>query len=148
VLSAGVHGQYVHYADDFELKEHYSLKNAADAAGLYNDVAMDSLARAERSIAFAHAAPGLVATNWGKEMPGAIRALLSLIRPFARSLLDCCEFMSEPLLRPIPKPSDEPKLILIGQDANPARLTGIHEAAREVVWSKTKEVLGRFGVSF
>jgi hypothetical protein len=81
-------------------------------------------------------------------MPGAIRALLSLIRPFARSLLDCGEFMSEPLLRPIPKPSDEPKLILIGQDANPARLTGIHEAAREVVWSKTKEVLGRFGVSF
>jgi NAD(P)-dependent dehydrogenase (short-subunit alcohol dehydrogenase family) len=148
VLSAGVHGQYVHYADDFELKEHYSLKNAADAAGLYNDVAMDSLARAERSIAFAHAAPGLVATNWGKEMPGAIRALLSLIRPFARSLLDCGEFMSEPLLRPIPKPSDDPKLILIGQDANPARLTGIHEAAREVVWSKTKEVLGRFGVFF
>ena len=118
VLSAGVHGQYVHYADDFE------------------------------SIAFAHAAPGLVATNWGKEMPGAIRALLSLIRPFARSLLDCGEFMSEPLLRPIPKPSDDPKLILIGQDANPARLTGIHEAAREVVWSKTKEVLGRFGVFF
>ena len=142
MLSAGVHGQYVHYADDFELKEHYSLKNAADAAGLYNDVAMDSLARAERSIAFAHAAPGLVATNWGKEMPGAIRALLSLIRPFALSLLDCCEFMSEPLLRPIPKPSDEPKLILIGQDANPARLTGIHEAGARWCGPRRRRCLG------
>lgn len=33
VLSAGVHSTYAHYEADPELKTHFSLKNAADAAG-------------------------------------------------------------------------------------------------------------------
>lgn len=36
VLSAGVHSTYSHYESDPELKVHFSLKNAADAAGKAN----------------------------------------------------------------------------------------------------------------
>jgi NAD(P)-dependent dehydrogenase (short-subunit alcohol dehydrogenase family) len=146
VLSAGVHGVYAHHADDFELVNNYGLKNAADAAGLYNDVAMDSLARENPSIAFIHAAPGFVATNWGKEMPTVVQWLLAGLRPLGRSLYDCGEFMSEPLLRPLER-GKGPHFILVGQDADPAKPTGVHEQIREGVWGKTKEVLGRFGVA-
>ena len=45
VLSAGVHAPYKNWSDDPELKTHYSLKNAADAAGFYNDLALDALSR-------------------------------------------------------------------------------------------------------
>lgn len=60
VLSAGVHGNYAGYADDFELKKQYSLKNAADAAGFYTDAALDSLSRDPENakVTFIHAAPG------------------------------------------------------------------------------------------
>ena len=35
----------------------YSLKNAADAAGFYNDIGLDCLAREHPTVAFVHAAP-------------------------------------------------------------------------------------------
>ena len=38
----------------------YSLKNAADAAGFYNDCALDKLSEENPGVAFIHAAPGLV----------------------------------------------------------------------------------------
>jgi hypothetical protein len=60
VLSAGVHGAYEGYSSDFTLEDTYSIKNAADAAGLYNDVALDALSRENPSISFQHAAPGFV----------------------------------------------------------------------------------------
>ncbi len=37
-----MHGVYHHLADDPALKTHFSLKNAADAAGYYNDLAFAS----------------------------------------------------------------------------------------------------------
>lgn len=40
VLSAGVHSSYSHWSDDFELKNHYGLKAAADSAGFYTDAAL------------------------------------------------------------------------------------------------------------
>lgn len=36
----------------------YGLKAAADAAGFYNDIAMDSFARENPEVSFIHAAPG------------------------------------------------------------------------------------------
>jgi hypothetical protein len=42
------------------LERTYSIKNAADAAGFYNDLALDSLSRENPSISFQHAAPGFV----------------------------------------------------------------------------------------
>ncbi len=38
VLSGGVHGPYSSLKSDIALETTYSLKNAADAAGFYNDL--------------------------------------------------------------------------------------------------------------
>ncbi|RHZ35162.1 hypothetical protein DYB31_013712 [Aphanomyces astaci] len=78
----------------------YSLKNAADAAGFYNDLMLDAYSAANDQIAFGHAAPGFVATNWGTEMPWAIRMLLKPLKYLlAKSKADCAEFMADFLLR-------------------------------------------------
>ena len=45
VLSAGVHAPYKHYHTDPYLQQHFSLKNCADAAGFYNDLALDTFSR-------------------------------------------------------------------------------------------------------
>ena len=60
VLSAGIHGAYEGYNSDFTLERTYSIKNAADAAGFYNDLALDALSRENPSVSFQHAAPGFV----------------------------------------------------------------------------------------
>ena len=61
MLSAGVHGTYAGWKDDTGLSAaNYSLKNAADAAGFYNDIAMEKLAQEHPTLSFTHAAPGFV----------------------------------------------------------------------------------------
>ena len=46
MLSAGVHSAYQNYEADPELAGgSYSIKNAADSAGFYNDIMVDSLSR-------------------------------------------------------------------------------------------------------
>jgi hypothetical protein len=60
VLSAGIHGAFEGYNSDFTLEKTYSIKNAADAAGFYNDLALDSLSRDNPSVSFQHATPGFV----------------------------------------------------------------------------------------
>ncbi|KAL3776059.1 hypothetical protein HJC23_008214 [Cyclotella cryptica] len=75
ILSGGIHSAYTKYGTDPELRDHYSIKNAVDFAGFYNDVFFDRLAKqpSNRCINFIHAAPGFVASNWGTEMPAYIR---------------------------------------------------------------------------
>ena len=73
VLSAGVHGAYGHWEDDPGLSRHYTLKNAADAAGFYTDIALDQLAGQTPGVVFAHAAPGFVSTSWGTELNVCLR---------------------------------------------------------------------------
>jgi len=65
VLSGGVHSVYKKMYEDFSLEKNYSIKNAADAAGFYNDLALDVIALDERNkgINFVHASPGFVNTN-------------------------------------------------------------------------------------
>lgn len=60
VLSAGVHGPYAGFADDFELVRSYSLQNAANSAGMYTDAALDLFSREPENanVTFTHAAPG------------------------------------------------------------------------------------------
>ncbi len=60
VLSGGVHAAYTEYKADPELKVNFSLKNAADAAGFYNDLALDKFSELpeNKAITFIHAAPG------------------------------------------------------------------------------------------
>jgi NAD(P)-dependent dehydrogenase (short-subunit alcohol dehydrogenase family) len=60
VLSAGIHSSYEGYNTDFTLERTYSIKNAADAAGFYNDLALDSLSRENPTVSFQHASPGFV----------------------------------------------------------------------------------------
>jgi len=140
VLSAGYHSPYANYSDDFELKTTYSLKNAADAAGFYNDIAMDSLARDSNNanIRFSHIAPGFIATNWGTEMPAIIRGLVRIGQMFGRSVNDCAEFMFEALT--IAKPG----MNLFDQYGQPTpRITPLHNEARESVWTNTINLINR-----
>jgi hypothetical protein len=142
VLSAGVHGPYKHYATDFDLKEKYSISNAADAAGYYTDAGFESLAIKFPHLTFAHAAPGFVATNWGTEMPTFLRA--GVIRPiqklFGKSSQQCGEILTESLTR---LPADggfhliDPK----GQTIDP--FTGIRHTPeeRDVIWESTLALL-------
>jgi NAD(P)-dependent dehydrogenase (short-subunit alcohol dehydrogenase family) len=143
VLSAGVHSPYKQYASDPELKQNYSLKNAADAAGFYNDVGLDALSREEgnQNIVFAHAAPGFVKTNWGREMPTVIRWLVRAVQPFGKSKEDCAELLSTVLL----KPDEQTKggFYLLDQNGQPAKPTKLHEEARESIWTHTRQVLSR-----
>lgn len=82
VLSAGIHSPYAEYKTDFELKNNYSIKNAADSAGFYNDLALDALSEESenKAIKFIHVAPGFVRSNWGTEMPWYIRGPLRVIQ--------------------------------------------------------------------
>jgi NAD(P)-dependent dehydrogenase (short-subunit alcohol dehydrogenase family) len=81
VLSAGVHGKYKGYDKDFELKNNssYSIKNAADAAGYYTDAGLEALSEQNPELVMAHAAPGMVNTNWGTEFPAVLRVMV--VRP-------------------------------------------------------------------
>ena len=76
VLSAGVHGAYSAYESDPLLEKNYSIKNAADAAGFYNDLGCDALAKKYPKLTVVHAAPGFVNTNWGTEMPWLLRMVV------------------------------------------------------------------------
>lgn len=146
VLSAGVHAPYAHVLHDPELKQHYSLKNAANAAGFYNDLCLDALARdaANGRISFIHAAPGFVNTRWGSELPWLGRAMVRLLQPLGRSPEDCAEAMCDPLLRP----DAAPGLMLMNENAEPLPLCKGHtEDVRQFVWAHTQDVLRRNGVA-
>jgi NAD(P)-dependent dehydrogenase (short-subunit alcohol dehydrogenase family) len=143
VLSAGVHGAYSHYAEDFDLSGGtYSIKNAADAAGFYNDIALDMLSREHTKVSFVHAAPGFVATNWGTEMPFVIRKLVRCLQVFGRSKEDCGEYMFKGLHSPRYGGGG---LHLLDQYGEPtATKTPQHDTASQTVWDKTKAILARF----
>lgn len=99
ILSAGIHSPYAAYATDPELKTAFSLKNAADAAGFYNDCYLDSLSRMPENsnITFVHAAPGGVATRWGSDFPLLLKGIVRGLQYFLKSPEDCAEFMCAPL---------------------------------------------------
>jgi NAD(P)-dependent dehydrogenase (short-subunit alcohol dehydrogenase family) len=88
VLSGGVHSAYGNL-NDIPLKTSYSLANAANAAGFYNDLAFDQLSRdfsgpnGDR-ISFIHTAPGFIKTAWGKDFPAPLRAIVRLVQLFGR----------------------------------------------------------------
>ena len=103
VLSAGVHSAYANWSEDPELSGgSYGIKNAADAAGFYNDIMVDSLSREARAtsngqshVTFMHAAPGFVATRWGTEMPTVVRWLVRALQIFGRSQVSCRRYACE-----------------------------------------------------
>ena len=138
VLSAGVHGAYRHHGDDPELVTHYSIKNAADAAGFYNDIFLDSLARQNAKITYAHAAPGFVASTWGNEMPTLIKwTVRGLQRLAGRPVETCAEYMVRGLTN-----KDHTGFVLLDQyGKRTAKVTPNHDAARERVYERLVSVV-------
>ena len=67
----------------------YGIKSAADAAGFFNDVIVDSLSREHEGVGFVHVAPGFVKTRWGAEMPTVVRWLVRGMQHLGRSQ-SCC----------------------------------------------------------
>jgi len=139
VLSAGVHGIYAGYKDDFELKERYSLKNAADAAGIYNDAAMDGLSKEHPKITFLHAAPGGVATAWGTELNPFLRGIVRFMQLFLKSPEACANAIGPGLVAEGFKGGFQ----MVTSSGGHAKETSEHEKYRDIVWEKTKEVLAR-----
>jgi len=140
VLSGGVHSAYKLYERDPELRDNYSLKNAADAAGFYNDAALDQLAHLHPKITFSHVAPGFVATSWGTELPWYLRGMTRVVQCFAKSPLDCANLISAALV--------DDKLRggfrVVDSNGRPAQTTPEHtEAARNFLWKHTMDIVNK-----
>mmetsp|Transcript_53107 Transcript_53107/g.99508 ORF Transcript_53107/g.99508 Transcript_53107/m.99508 type:complete len:294 (-) Transcript_53107:27-908(-) len=138
VLSAGVHAPYTGYASDVALKQSYSLKNAADAAGFYTDVGLSMYAEENPEVSFIHTCPGFVASSWGTEMPTLLRVPIRLLQSlFGKSSEDCAEFMCAPLF----DTDLGPGFHLRGEFAELASVADTTEEAKPLVWKHTQEVL-------
>lgn len=92
VLSGGVHSAFHPPNDDYELRHSYSLQNAANAAGFYTDLAVDSLSRLPSlsNVRITHASPGFVATSWGTELPAPLRWAVRAMQAIAATSADVC----------------------------------------------------------
>lgn len=153
ILSGGVHSPYAGYKDDFSLEKNYSVKNAADAAGYYNDLGFDKLAKANPMINFVHAAPGFVNTNWGTEFNPILRTFVRFIQPLGKKPSDCAEYMLGPTVFAsaydddlTPKSSTD-GVIIMGEKGQQVNLTDKHtEDAVGSVWKSTVEVLKKAGI--
>ena len=145
VLSGGVHSPFHAWKEDFELNNgQYSLKNAADAAGFYNDVAAEAQAKeaGNEHVLFLHAAPGFVNTRWGVEMPWYVRFLVRAIQPLGTSPEACAEAMLKPAVARAAGVTGGGWGI-IDQSGGPAAPTSAQAEARDAVWGKTRAVVDR-----
>lgn len=140
VFSAGVHKPYLSYKDDFELKKNYTLSDAANACGFYGDLGWDAFSRqaGNEKVAFIHAAPGMVSSNWGTELPWYFKYTVRLLQALlARSIEDCGEVMCDPLFN-----HKAGGLVMINENGNPTKLTDAHsDEARDIVFQNTMQVL-------
>ncbi|CAM9621652.1 unnamed protein product [Heterosigma akashiwo] len=140
VLSGGVHGPYAGYREDPDLRENYSIKNAADIAGFYNDLCLDSFAKENPSISFVHISPGFVNSNWGAQMPFWLRFPIRCLQPLGRSIHTCAEYLVEPLLNPATPPGFAAR----GDKAQEVGVTSLHKEARPFVWERVREILDQY----
>lgn len=141
VLSAGVHGSYANWKADPDLsKGSYGAKNAADAAGVYNDIVLDSLSRENKDVQFIHACPGFVATNWGTEMPSFVRYLIRAIQIFGRSKEDCAELLVSGLVKPGEEAENNFRLIDQNGKDGPS-VASVHDEAREEMWERIHSIV-------
>ena len=154
ILSGGVHNPYEKFREDPELKNNYSIQNAADIAGFYNDLGLDVLSRCNvnAGINFIHAAPGFVNTNWGTEMPWYLKGPIRAMQKLGRDPMDVAEIMLDPVFKS--ETSQNSPLIgkegvsIMDHNGNVGNFTKLHDkSSRDFVWSVTKEVLQRSGIS-
>jgi NAD(P)-dependent dehydrogenase (short-subunit alcohol dehydrogenase family) len=144
VFSAGVHRPYELCLTDPALKTNYNLQNAANAAGFYNDIAVDMFSRQpeNKSITFMHTAPGFVGTNWGTQLPTWLRWPVRFIQKFARTIDDSGEMHVVPLLDPATKPGYQ--LIDYSRSAKgkEASKTSLHnDETAQFIWNHSNKVI-------
>ena len=171
VLSGGVHSAYKNYSKDPSLKDSYSIKNAADAAGYYNDLGLDQVALnyaaqrttdniSLRELCVVHASPGFVNTNWGTEFHPILRNVVRFVQGLGgKPAAECAEFLMGSTVvaaeagDPLPqRPDNNQKqtsgVFVVDQYGEPATLTKEHTPeARDFVWKHTKDVLHKAGIS-
>eukprot|EP00798_Chlamydomonas_sp_ICE-L_P000506 gene506-1915_t len=148
VLSAGVHSPFTGYRDDTDLEKTFSIVNAANACGFYNDLAVDWLAERHAPIKFVHACPGLVDTNWGNEMPMVLKGLVRMMQKIpglVKSKADCAEFMCTCIFRPQEEIFKDGKgFYLMNQYGGQAKPTNLHSAeARAFMQAHTLKLLDK-----
>ena len=95
-------------------------------------------------MAFYHAAPGFVNSNWGTEMPWLVRAMVRALQPLGRSADKCGQLLTTPLLQPQASPGFH---LLDADGKETPKVTALHgDEARASVWAHTCEVFARNGV--
>jgi NAD(P)-dependent dehydrogenase (short-subunit alcohol dehydrogenase family) len=151
VLSGGVHSPYKHYAQDPSLQTNYSLGNAANAAGYYNDLGLDQCARDSPGIHWVHASPGFVHTNWGTELPPLLRRLVRWMQPLGRPASDCAECLMGATVLAVDAgetlSGNTHQVHIVGSNGETKNLTTEHtDEARNVVWKHTRQVLRNAGI--
>jgi hypothetical protein len=138
VLSGGIHSPYVAQDGDWELRNSYSLKNAANACGFYNDVAVTQLAKLVPGLRAVHASPGVVKTAWGTEMPPYIRVFVRAIQLFATPAEKAASMLVEVLLR-----KEDGAVIANSSGKELAPLPQMTREVSDSIWKHTEEVLER-----
>jgi hypothetical protein len=154
ILSGGKHGSYTDVTD-LDLKRNFSLPNAANAAGFYNDLALDHLARDDaylatadsaagdkRGISYIHAYPGFVKTPWGKDFPWYMKFPLRLVQQLATSPEDCAKQLVE---HAIVGPERRGQgFHVMGEKGQVGKVTKDHSTElREKVWEHTNELIDK-----
>ena len=154
VLSGGVHSVYKYYKEDTLLKKHYSIANAANAAGFYNDLCLDHYALDSRNsnISFIHSSPGFVNTNWGTEFGVVLRSMVRALQPLGRKASECAEYLLGPTVFALShgdtllKVKDEGGVYIYGENGQTKDLTKEHgKEAREFIWDHTKHIMEKAG---
>lgn len=159
VLSGGVHSSYRHLKDDPSLETNYSIKNAADAAGFYNDLGLDRFAVENPTISFVHASPGFVNTNWGTEFNPILRGIVRLLQPLGKKPSDCAEVLlgatvlSSDAGEVLPPRPDRPDgttsaVYIVGDKGGSQKLTQDHTDENiELLWKHTRGVFEMAGIT-
>lgn len=140
VLTAGVHPPYADYSTNFEVTKDYNALKAANAATFYNDIMVEMLNRDFPAITTTHAAPGAVASNWGRQLPFYLRAPIRFAQLFMTSNEVCGERLAPTLMR---GGDYKGTWHLVNRKSEPVRKTALHDQAKEEVWLKTKQLVER-----
>jgi len=138
ILAAGTGGEID--LDDFGLRKHFSLTNAAGSAVTYNDLMVESFAEQDPDIAFTHSYPGIVRTELFSFF-GPFRHLASaLIYPFSVDVETCGENMLYALLQ---GESGAYRRDDKGDDLGKTKNYYGSEEARKRLWEHTVEEINR-----
>jgi hypothetical protein len=139
VLSAGVHSPYAKYSTDPDLETNFSIKNGADSAGFYNDIAIDKLSKEHTNVSFFHTAPGFVGSAWGSELAWYLKGPIRLLQAtVATTVADCAEYHFKSL---VSEECQEGGAYYMDPRGGRTGVTSLHDDAADCVWSHTLEVI-------